>query len=886
MKPSQALAQDQSRRSGATKRMPMSESATEPAHAQHTPMMRQYLTIKEEYPHMLVFYRMGDFYELFLDDARRAAELLGITLTARGESGGRSIPMAGVPYHAAESYLAKLIARGESVAICEQMEAPGATKGPVRREVVRVVTPGTVTDDALLDARQANLLVAIAPAKRAIGIAVLELARGDMAVTEVADQAALSAELARLAPREILFAEGSSDRVPAVTGAALTERPAWLFDNVSARRKLESFFEVAQLDAFGCRNMPRAVAAAGALLDYVESTQRAALGHIASMRTYAVGDTLVLDGPSRRNLEIDRSATGDTRHSLVGLLDRCATTMGARALRRWLAQPSRDFNALRHRHQAIETLMTGSGNVLLTALREIADVERIATRIALGSARPRDLSGLASALAGLPAIKQALGALDAPLLAAIDTALDPADDLAILLGRAIIANPPVVVRDGGVLASGYDDTLDELRALSSNANGYLAELEARERERTGVDTLKVGYNRVHGYYIEMSRAHADKAPIDYQRRQTLKAVERYITPELKGFEDKVLSARERALAREKALYAELVDELARHMARLQSIADGLSRLDVLCTLALCAVDYRWIAPELADTPGIAITGGRHPVVEQFSDAPFVANDTTLDDDCRLMLITGPNMGGKSTYMRQTALIVLLAHIGSFVPAERAVIGPLDRIFTRIGAGDDLSAGQSTFMVEMSETAQILHHATDHSLVLLDEIGRGTSTYDGLALARAVAERLATHNRAYTLFATHYFELTQIAADWPASQNAHFEVADYQSGGEQKLVFLHAIRPGPASRSFGLQVASLAGVPRKVIQRAEKHLAELEAESRAAAGPQMGLFEAPTPEPTPDSAAEALREALEEIDCDDLTPREALNRLYALKALIK
>lgn len=864
----------------------MTEPAAESAHAHHTPMMRQYLTIKDEYPHMLVFYRMGDFYELFLDDAERAAELLDITLTARGESGGQSIPMAGVPYHAAESYLARLIARGESVAICEQMEAPGSQKGPVRREVVRVVTPGTVTDDALLDARQANLLVAIAPAKRAIGIAVLELARGDLSVTEVADPTALASELARLAPREILFAEGNSEHVPPVADTALTERPAWLFDAVSARRKLEGFFEVAQLDAFGCRNMPRAVAAAGALLDYVETTQQAALGHISSMRTYAVTDTLVLDGPTRRNLEIDRSASGDTRHSLVGLLDRCATTMGARALRRWVAQPSRDFNALRHRHQAIETLMTGAGGPLTDSLREIADVERIATRIALSSARPRDLAGLASALAKLPTIKAGLSPLDAPLLTAIDSALDPADDLAKLLARAIVAAPPVVVRDGGVLASGYDETLDELRALSSNANDYLAELETRERERTGVDSLKVGYNRVHGYYIEMGRAQADKAPIDYQRRQTLKAVERYITPELKGFEDKVLSARERALAREKALYTELVSELAQHMARLQSIADGLARLDVLCTLARCATDYRWVAPELTDTPGITITGGRHPVVEHVSDAPFVANDTNLDDDCRLLLITGPNMGGKSTYMRQTALIVLLAHIGSFVPADSAVIGPLDRVFTRIGAGDDLSAGQSTFMVEMSETAQIMHHATERSLVLLDEIGRGTSTYDGLALARAVAERLATHNQAYTLFATHYFELTQIAADWPASRNAHFEVADYQSGGEQKLVFLHAIRPGPASRSFGLQVASLAGVPRKVIQRAEKHLAELEAQSRGSKGPQMGLFEPPIEQPEPDRTGEALREALEEIDCDDLTPRDALNQLYSLKALLK
>ncbi|WP_423823327.1 DNA mismatch repair protein MutS [Salinisphaera sp. SPP-AMP-43] len=852
-------------------------------HAHHTPMIRQYLAIKDEYPHMLVFYRMGDFYELFFDDAKRAAGLLDITLTARGESGGVSIPMAGVPYHSAESYLARLIARGESVAICEQMEAPGATKGPVKREVVRVVTPGTVTDDALLDARRANLIVAIAPAKRAIGIATLELARGDLAVTEVADEAALNAELGRLAPREVVLADNSTLEL-SLGETARTERPAWLFDAVSARRKLEGFFGVAQLDGFGCGDQPRAIAAAGALIDYVEATQQAALAHIASMRTYAVTDTLILDAATRRNLEIEASATGDTKHSLIGLLDRCATAMGARALRRWSAEPTRDFNTLAHRHQAIETLMRGAYVTLSDKLRSMADVERIATRIALGSARPRDLSGLAAALAGLPGIKTELAGLDAPLLAGIDTALDPADDLAGLLARAIVQSPPVVIRDGGVLADGYDDTLDELRKLSSNADGYLAELEARERERTGVDTLKVGYNRVHGYYIEMGRTHSDKAPLDYQRRQTLKAVERYITPELKSFEDKVLSARERALAREKHLYEQLVTELGTHMSRLQSIADGLARLDVLGGLARCAVDYRWVAPKLTDVPGVHISGGRHPVVEWVSDAPFVANDTELDDDTRLLLITGPNMGGKSTYMRQTALIVLMAHIGSFVPADSATIGPLDRIFTRIGAGDDLSAGQSTFMVEMSETAQILHHATERSLVLLDEIGRGTSTYDGLALARAVAERLAHHNRSYTLFATHYFELTQIAADWPASKNAHFEVADYaDAGGEQKLAFLHAIRPGPASRSFGLQVAALAGVPKKVIRQAEKHLAELETASLETASPQLGLFEGPRPaaEPEPD----AVHDALEALDCDDLTPRQALAKLYELKNLL-
>ena len=852
--------------------------------ARHTPMMRQYLAVKDDYPQMLVFYRMGDFYELFFDDARRAAELLDITLTARGESGGRSIPMAGVPYHTVESYLARLIARGESVAICEQMEAPGATKGPVRREVVRVVTPGTVTDDALLDARRASLIVAVAPARRAIGLAVLELARGDLAVTEVADDQALAAELARLAPREIVFAENTTLAV-ATGDAALTERPAWVFDAVSARRKLEAFFQVAQLDGFGCATKPRAIAAAGALLDYVEATQHAALAHIGAMRTFGVADTLILDAATRRHLEIEQAAGGDPRHSLVGLLDRCVTAMGARGLRRWLAEPLRDFNALRHRHQAIDTLIHGGHADLHDHLRGIADIERIATRIALASARPRDLAGLRVGLAALPAIKTCLAGFDAPLLAELDTRIDPLTAVAERLARAIVDNPPVVLRDGGVIARGYDASLDELRGLSYNADDTLAELETRERQRTGVDTLKVGYNRVHGYYIEMGRTHADKAPADYRRRQTLKGVERYITPELKQFEDQVLSARERALAREKSLYAELVAELGAYLPPLQAIAAALAELDVLATLALCAIDYQWSAPTLTDTPGIAIQAGRHPVVERFAAEAFVANDVTLDDSQRLWLITGPNMGGKSTFMRQTALIVLLAHIGSFVPAETATIGPLDRIFTRIGAGDDLAGGQSTFMVEMSETAQILHHATERSLVLLDEIGRGTSTYDGLALARAIAERLVRHNRAYTLFATHYFELTQIADSWPASRNAHFEVAEYHSGGEQKLVFLHAIRQGPASRSFGLQVAALAGVPKPVIRQAKQHLDALEQQAAAGHGPQLGLFDPPPETAIEDNAPDLLRAALAEIDGDELTPREALDVIYRLKALL-
>lgn len=850
----------------------------------HTPMMRQYLTIKAEYPHMLMFYRMGDFYELFFEDATRAAELLNITLTARGESAGEPIPMAGVPHHAAEQYLARLIKHGESVAICEQLEAPGASKGPVKREVVRVVTPGTVTDDALLDARRANVMIAIAPARNRIGIATLELARGELAVCEVANQAELAAELARHSPSEILLPE-SADSDLLEAGTPLTTRPDWNFDRVSARRRLEQFFKVAALDGFGCANLPHAVAAAGALIDYVEATQHSACRHIAAMHSYAISDTLILDAATRRHLEIDHAANGEVRGSLVSLLDHCTSAMGARALRRWLAEPLRDFEQLRQRHQAVGTLLNTDTDNIRSILRGSADIERIATRIALGSARPRDLTGLRTTLSGLPHLKALLETLDAPLLEQINAALAPQPDVCDLLKRALIDEPPVWIRDGGVIAGGYDAELDELRELSGNADGYLAELEVRERERTGVDTLKIGFNRVHGYYIEMSRAHADKAPIDYQRRQTLKAVERYITPELKRFEDQVLSARGRALAREKALYTELVSRLAEQILPIQRTATALAQVDVLCGLARCADNYGWIAPNLDSTPGVRIVGGRHPVVEHVSQEPFVANDTQLHDDLRMTLITGPNMGGKSTYMRQTALIVLLAHIGSFVPADSAVIGPLDRIFTRIGAGDDLTRGQSTFMLEMSETAQILHHATNKSLVLLDEIGRGTSTYDGLALARAVAERLVRHNQAFTLFATHYFELTQVVADWPASTNMHFDVADYKTGNEEQLVFLHALKPGPASRSFGLQVAALAGVPRPVTRKARQYLQALEAQREHAQNntPQLGLFSADEPVAA-DPPDTPLMDALAEIDCDDLTPRQALDALYRLKAL--
>ncbi|NNC22671.1 DNA mismatch repair protein MutS [Salinisphaera sp. USBA-960] len=853
---------------------------------EHTPMMRQYWAVKADYPHMLLFYRMGDFYELFYDDAERAAGILDITLTARGESAGERVPMAGVPFHAADQYLAKLIERGESVAICEQMEAPGNTKGPVRREVVRVVTPGTVTDDALLDARSTNRIVAVAEAKRAIGIAVIELARGDFAVTEVTDAADLDAELARLAPTEVVIAEGT----PQPGGSqqtTITEQPPWLFDAVSARRRLTEHFEVAGLDAFGCTNLPRAIAAAGALLAYVRSTQGSALAHLRAMRTYRIDDTLILDSATRRHLALDAGRDATQSASLIGLIDRSATAMGARGLRRWLAEPLTDFETLAARHQAVGALISAGTSELADALAPLADVERIATRIALATARPRDLAGLANTLAQLPALKTRLATIDSPYLADRDTAIEPLSDLAEYLASAVITEPPVTIRDGGVIADGFDTELDEARDLTRHTDTYLSELEANARERAGVDTLKVGYNRVHGYYIEMSRAQAHNAPADFQRRQTLKQVERYITPELKQFEDRILSARERALAREKDCFDQIIAACNAYVDRLHTVAAALADVDAVNALARAAADHGWRAPELSPEPGIDIRGGRHPIVEQATREAFVANDTTLDPDNPLLLITGPNMGGKSTYMRQTALIVVLAHIGSFVPADAARIGPIDRIFTRIGAGDDLAAGQSTFMVEMSETAHILHHASPKSLVLLDEIGRGTSTYDGLALARAVGERLLQRNQSLTLFATHYFELTEAAEAWPHARNAHVEVAEYTADGEDRIVFLHAVRDGAASRSFGLQVAALAGLPRPVLASARKTLERLEQSRVTEQTPQLGLFDSPAPdhENPPEPVPDPVHDTLAETDCDELTPRAALDLVYRLRSMI-
>jgi DNA mismatch repair protein MutS len=853
-------------------------SPAKSAAASHTPMMQQYLAIKAEHPDILLFYRMGDFYELFYDDARRAAELLDITLTARGKSAGNPIPMAGVPVHAVDGYLAKLVRLGESVAICEQVGDPAASKGPVAREVVRVVTPGTLTEDALLDDRRDNLIVALLGRDARYGLAALDLSSGRFTLLEVDGDDALRGELVRLEPAELLVPDDDVP-LPELPDAARRRLPPWHFDPAAAHRALCTQFGTRDLAGFGCEGLELAVGAAGGLLQYVRDTQRGALPHLRGLAVEHHDEALALDAASRRNLEIDRNLGGRDQQTLVGVFDRTVTSMGGRCLRRWLQRPLRDQAALGLRHGAIAVLLENGAHAgLREVLRGTADVERILSRVALRSARPRDLVGLRDALGRLPALHEGLGSLEASLLYAIAGALVEQPAMHDLLCRALIEQPPVVLRDGGVIAEGFDAELDELRGLSRNADGFLAELELRERERTGVATLKVSYNRVHGYYIELGRSHADKVPVDYQRRQTLKNAERYITPELKGFEDRVLSARERALAREKQLYEGLLDAIAEQLGPLQVVASALAELDVLATLAERAEALDLCRPQLVTTPGLRVVAGRHPVVEAVQQEPFVANDLELGDARRMLVITGPNMGGKSTYMRQVALIALLAHAGSYVPAQSAELGPLDRIFTRIGASDDLAGGRSTFMVEMTETANILNNATDRSLVLMDEVGRGTSTFDGLSLAWASAERLARDVRAFTLFATHYFELTALAEEIDAVANVHLDAVEH---GE-RIVFLHAVREGPANQSYGLQVAALAGVPREVIDAARRRLAELEARSHAevvAEQPrdvqQMGLF---------DARDDRLQNALRALDPDALSPREALEALYELRRL--
>ncbi len=865
----------------------MSRTADKPAAPEHTPLMKQFFAAKAEYPDLLLFFRMGDFYELFYDDARKAARLLDITLTQRGSSGGAPIPMAGVPVHAYEGYLARLVALGESVAICEQIGDPAASKGLVERKVVRIVTPGTVTDEALLDERRDTLLMAVARGRNGYGLAWADLSAGRFLVNEVENTDQLEAELARLEPAELLVPD--EEGWPPLTAGALRRRPPWLFDPDSGRRQLLRFFGLHDLTGFGIDDRPLAIAAAGALLGYVEETQKQQLPHLTSIALEASGEAIAMNAATRRHLELDTRVDGQTRHTLLGVLDSTITPMGGRLLRRWLHRPLRDRGVLGARHHAVATLIEQRADAdLRDGFRGLGDVERILTRVALRSARPRDLSTLRDALAMLPGIRQALAPLDSPRLHALSAELGQHDEIAHLLASAVAPQPPLKLADGGVIAEAYDAELDELRRLSTNADQFLVDLEARERAATGIATLKVGYNRVHGYYIEISKGQSDKAPVHYTRRQTLTGAERYITEELKAFEDKVLSARERALAREKFLYDALLDSLNTVLEPLKRCAAALSELDVLACFAERAQALDWSRPELTEAPCLCIERGRHPVVEAVREEPFEPNDLELYGDRdgsarRMLVITGPNMGGKSTYMRQNALIVLLAHIGSFVPASRAQIGPIDRILTRIGAGDDLARGQSTFMVEMAETSYILHHATPQSLVLMDEIGRGTSTYDGLALADAVARHLATVNRCWTLFATHYFELTSLATPESGIANVHLDAVEHGDS----LVFMHAVREGAADRSFGLQVAALAGLPKATLQQARRRLAELEQRGREThaaevapqaldAPQQFGLFAA---------APSAAQEAMAALDPDELTPKQALEALYRLKSLL-
>ncbi|NOX68640.1 MAG: DNA mismatch repair protein MutS [Gammaproteobacteria bacterium] len=845
--------------------------------AVHTPMMQQYLRIKKEYPDMLLFYRMGDFYELFFDDARRAAELLDITLTARGKSGGNAIPMAGVPHHAAENYLARLVRKGESIAVCEQIGDPALSKGPVERKVMRVVTPGTLTDEALLPEARDNLVAAVFTDRSAIGIAWLDLSAGRFRMTEVSGSHALADELERLRPAELLLSEDQASDTAIRDEVRVSKRPPWHFDTESATRLLCSQFQTRDLAGFGCEEFPRGLAAAGALLQYVSDTQKTALPHLQSITVERRDDAVIMDGPTRRNLELEESLTGHPQHTLAGVMDSCQSSMGSRLLRRWIQRPLRDTTIRLGRYQAIDTIIGDRlADDLQATLRGIGDIERILTRIALRSARPRDLAQLGVVLARLPDIAALLGRTDSPRLQDLLAQISDHPQQRELLRRAIIDAPPMLIRDGGVIAEGYDETLDDLRAIATNANQFLLDLEAREKSNTGVPTLKLGYNRVHGYYIEISKAQAHKAPDHYVRRQTLKGAERYITPELKEFEDKVLSARERSLTREKLLYERLLDELIECLADLQQTAAGLAELDVLVCFAERAVSLNLSKPEITAEPCIEITGGRHLVVEQVIDSPFICNDLSLSEEQRLLVITGPNMGGKSTYMRQAALITVLAHIGSFVPADGLRIGPIDRIFTRIGASDDLAGGRSTFMVEMTETATILNNATEHSLVLMDEIGRGTSTFDGLSLAWAAAHHMGEKLHSFTLFATHYFELTALAGELAGCANVHLDATEH--GG--RLVFLHSVKPGPANQSYGLQVAALAGVPPNVIRRAQQFLLVLE--SQQVADRQSIQTQLPLTVIEPAVNEDPLRNMLAEIEPDAMSPREALEALYRLK----
>jgi len=850
----------------------------------HTPMMRQYLTIKAEFPHILIFYRMGDFYELFFDDAKKASDLLDISLTARGKTGGNAIPMAGVPYHAVENYLAKLVQLGESVAICEQIGDPATSKGPVERKVVRIITPGTVSDEALLLDRHDNLIVAVSEgnhkSSQGFGLSYLDMTSGRFVLTEPNTIEQLQAELQRLSPAELLYSETFSEPELLKKYQGLRRRAEWEFDLDTAINLLNTQFGTKELSGFGVNDKSLGLMAAGCLFQYVKECQRSALPHIRAIICESSASGVILDAATRRNLELTQNLQGGFENTLASVLDKSATPMGSRLLKRWLHFPLRDLSVLSARQNATSELLSQDlTNELFAQLKSFGDIERIVSRIALRSARPRDFARLRNALGQLPVLQDQLQVCEQQHIAQLASQTFPIPELHALLQHALVENPPVLIRDGGVIAKGYHEELDVLRDLSDGATEFLAQLEAREKERTGISSLKVGYNRVHGFFIEISRSAANDVPDDYVRRQTLKNNERFITNELKQHEEKVLSAQSKFLALEKRLYDELFDLVLPELEKLQLLAQGVAELDVLNTFAERAESLNYVKPNLTNNNSIEINAGRHPVVELMTNEPFIANPVTLNDERKMLIITGPNMGGKSTYMRQTALIVLLAHIGCYVPADSADISMVDRIFTRIGASDDLASGRSTFMVEMTETANILHNATDKSLVLLDEIGRGTSTYDGLSLAWACAEMLAIKTKSLTLFASHYFELTLLAEQIPALVNVHLDAVEHGD----TIVFMHTVQEGSASKSFGLQVAQLAGVPKPVIQRAKQRLAELEKQQ----APSIINVEQQQPfeQLSFVDNNHPVLESLSSIDVNDLTPKQALDLLFEFKSKI-
>ncbi|ARU56061.1 methyl-directed mismatch repair protein [Oleiphilus messinensis] len=861
-------------------------------------MMAQYLKIKVEHQNELVFYRMGDFYELFYDDAKKAAELLDITLTARGQSAGQPIPMAGVPFHAAEGYIGRLVRLGQSVAVCEQVGDPATSKGPVERKVVRVITPGTLTDEAFLDEKSDNLIAAVYFRESQFGLAFLDLSCGRFSVQEVNGVEALQGELQRVRPAELLISEDFPYTELTNQYQGVRRQPVWYFESDTAMRLLTQQFQTRDLQGFGCQEMDLAIPAAGCLLQYAKDTQKSALPHINTLTSERREDQVILDATSRRNLEIDINLMGGHKHTLAWVMDKTATAMGSRLLRRWLNSPTRNIETLQNRQSTVTDLFKHyEYESLQPILRQIGDIERILARVALKSARPRDLAKLKDAFSALPDLQNQLSQIPTNYLKQLAEKICEYPELQDILSRAIIDNPPVVIRDGGVIQEGFDTELDELRSLSENAGDYLIQLENREKERTGLSSLKVGYNRVHGYYIEIGRAQSDKAPTEYIRRQTLKNAERFITPELKTFEDKALSSKSRALSREKAIYDDLLETLLEHLAPLQTTARALAELDVLSNFAERAQTLNLSCPELCDEHQLLIEEGRHPVIEQILDAPFVPNDLHLDEKRRMLIITGPNMGGKSTYMRQTAIIAILAYCGSFVPASRVQLGPIDRIFTRMGSSDDIAGGRSTFMVEMTETANILNNATRNSLVLMDEVGRGTSTFDGLSLAWASAHQLASQIESMTLFATHYFEMTTLPDQVTGVYNVHLSATEH----DDSIVFLHAVHEGPASQSYGLQVAKLAGVPPEVIKTAKHqlHLLENVNPLPAAGSDNKTRTEAPAAsiqiagkakdnsylqgdmfaalEPSP------VEKQILALEPDDITPRQALDLIYNLRA---